>query len=250
MKNIRTTALALALAVVPAAALAQTPPPSAPAGQPGPGGPMSPGGPMMMRHQVTPQERQQFEAMRTQMMAMHRRTKAEIIGALTPSHRTLLGTIAAGLALGSIPDTRTGAQQLDAALSSGEKTHIFAIVDASRTQERAAMEAARMKAMAQLPPEQQQRMQQMHAQMQARMQQNGGPMKRPARARDAGMDVLRVALGGGMRGPHDWHRDGMGPGHMGPGGPMRPRPMGAPGMSRPDGGPGMTSPNGAPSPAQ
>lgn len=94
------------LCIAPSIALAQQPPP-----QQG-GGPMD--APMMNRADAQ-KMRDAREAFRKQ-----------VLGALTPANRDLLAKVSGQLAASDQPDYKAAAEQLDAALSAGEKQ---AIVD-------------------------------------------------------------------------------------------------------------------------
>lgn len=164
MKYVTTAALLLALGAS-APAFAQTPPPTPNAGQ-----------------------RQEFRQMRQQMEQIHKQARAEILGALTPAHKSLLATVAGQLATSVNPDYNAAAQRLDAALSSGEKQKIVAAAQSAMAKARAAMEAMR----AQMP------------------QEPGGPMMRAGgmgmgphgaqeskRMTDAGWILLHMTAAGG-----------------------------------------------------
>lgn len=112
----------LALAVCTGTALAQTAPPTT-------------------RFPMMRQMHRQMEQIETQ-------TRTQILGALTPAHRTLLAGIAGHLAVTTTPNFRAAAQQLEAALSPTEKQAILAANTNERTQMRSMMETMR----AQMPP--------------------------------------------------------------------------------------------------
>lgn len=158
--------LALAAAVFPVAASAQEQTP------PGP---------------PTQAQQQQMRADFQQMRKLHEQYRAQLLGALTPEHRRLLAQIAGNLAISANPDYRAAAQQLDAALSPGEKN---AIVTAERN-----MRSQMKSMMANMP----------HPQW----QQNGNAprenhMRKP-HERSAGAILLEAASGRMMMmGGHGW----------------------------------------------
>ena len=134
-----------------------------------------------------PQMRQQFEAARKQIEQIRSQERSKVLGALTPAHRQLLGTIAGQLATSTAPDYRAAAQRLDGALSSSEKQAIVNASNDARQQMRAQMESMRQQ-----------------------MSQMGGPPRGPGgppmtmhggegerRTPSAGEILLRVAMGGG-----------------------------------------------------
>jgi hypothetical protein len=164
------TAFALS-AVMAVPVLAQEPPPYGPMPSP------------------NPQMRQEFEAAHKQMQQIHAQERSQVLGALTPAHLKLLGTVAAELATSTTPDYRGAAQRLDAALSSSEKQTIVSAAQNARQQMRAQMQTMR----------------QQMSQMSGRPNPGGpmipaGPGGEPQRERrtpSAGEILLRVAMGGG-----------------------------------------------------
>jgi hypothetical protein len=86
--------------------------------------------------------------MHRQMEQIETQTRTEILGALTPAHRTMLARIAGQLAVTTTPNFRAASQQLETALSPTEKQTILASETSARTQMRAMMEKMR----AQMPP--------------------------------------------------------------------------------------------------
>lgn len=121
--------LSLALAL-PVAALAQQGPPP-----PGPGGPGW--------HSPSPAQRQQMRADFEQMRKLHEQFRANVLGALTPQHRQLLASVVGNLAVSDKPDRKAAVQQLDAALSPGEKTAILNAAASFRDQVKAQFEKMR-----------------------------------------------------------------------------------------------------------
>ncbi|GEM_PF-2310776 len=62
-----------------------------------------------------------------------------MLNALTPAHRTLLSNVVGQLAVSPTPDFRAAAQQLDSALSAGEKQSILNAETTARSQMRNAI---------------------------------------------------------------------------------------------------------------
>jgi hypothetical protein len=87
--------------------------------------------------------RQQFRQMRSQIQQIHGAERAQILGALTPAHRSLLATIAGRLATSANPDFQSAAQQLDSALSGGEKQAIINASENARNKMRSLMSQMR-----------------------------------------------------------------------------------------------------------
>ncbi len=176
---------ALATALVPTAAFAQSAPPPMPP-------PDAMGAP-------TAQQRADMEQMRTQMMQLHERARAQMLGALSPQHRTYIQNLIGQLATAAAPNPQAAAQQIDTTLSPGEKQSILNIHSSLRTSSQSLMEAQRARFEATLTPQQ-------RAQMQARHPQRAGSQgSRPTP--DAGTILLRTlgASGGWGMGPgmHD-----------------------------------------------
>ena len=87
-----------------------------------------------------PAMRAQFQQMRTQMRQIHTTERSQILGALTPAHRSLLASIAGQIAtLVLTPDFKGAASRLDPALSSGEKQAILNAAQNARTKQRSLM---------------------------------------------------------------------------------------------------------------
>lgn len=87
--------------------------------------------------------RQQFQQMHTQMEQIHSAERSQILGALSPAHKTLLANVVGQLATSVNPNFDAAAQQLDNALSSGEKTAILNAAQNARTKQRALMQSMR-----------------------------------------------------------------------------------------------------------
>ena len=86
-----------------------------------------------------PAMRAQFQQMRTQMRQIHTAERSQILGALTPAHRSLLASIAGQIATSVTPDFKGAASRLDSALSSGEKQAILNAAQNARTKQRSLM---------------------------------------------------------------------------------------------------------------
>jgi hypothetical protein len=86
-----------------------------------------------------PQMRQQFQQMRTQIREIHQSERAQILGALTPAHRSLLASIAGRLATSVNPDFDGAVRQIDSALSETEKQTIVNASQNARTKMRSFM---------------------------------------------------------------------------------------------------------------
>ncbi len=176
--------LALAIAVAPLPAFADDPSPA----------PAAP--------QLTQTQRDALHAAmksyRDKSEALHQQARTQILGALTPANKTLLGSVVSQLAVAPQPDPRAAAAQLDAALSPGEQQAILAAAASLRDGEKAlrdqmrAQMASTMPAMPNRPP-------------------GGGNGNRPGRsgatAPDAGFILLMTAMGpagGGHMGMMGW----------------------------------------------
>ena len=180
MKNVF-VALSLALALVPAAAVAQTQPSAV--------------------RSITPAQRQQmyqqFEAFHQREMQLHQQFRAQVLGTLSGDHRTQVANLIGQLAVSSNPDPRQAAAQIDSMLSQGEKQQILNADNTFRAQAKA-----------------------LHNQMKQQMRNEmpGGPMgehpwmpqmqRQPQMQPDAGTIVLRT-LSMPMGGEH--HMMGGGP---------------------------------------
>ncbi|MGC2242779.1 MAG: hypothetical protein WBA06_04050 [Candidatus Aquilonibacter sp.] len=103
------------------------------------GAQQAPGSPSPMR--------QAMHANMQQMMKLHQQFRAQLLGALTPAHKQLYATVVGNLAIAASPDPRAAVKQLDAALSTSEKT---AILNAN-TQFMTAMKSMRQQMMANHP---------------------------------------------------------------------------------------------------
>jgi hypothetical protein len=164
MSYFRVLGLAAAMAATTVPALAQNAPPT-----------------------PNPAMRQQFQQMRSQMREIRSAERAQILGALTSAHKTLLANVVGRLATSANPDFEGAARQLDSALSANEKQTIVNAAQNARAKQRSLMQSMR--------------------------EQSGmgpGPWRhgpesgaqRPKRAPDAGRILLGLAIPGpGMMGP-------------------------------------------------
>jgi hypothetical protein len=145
-----------------------------------------------------PAMRQAMHANMQQMMKLHQQFRAQVLGALTPAHKQLYASVVGNLAIAASPDPRAAVKQLDAALSTSEKT---AILNAN-TQFMTAMKPIRQQMMANHPwPK---------PSGSPWPKRSHGPHK--ARTPDAGAILLAMASGHGgmMMGRMHGDRPGMG----------------------------------------
>lgn len=112
-------ALALALSVVPAAALAQD---------------------TGARPAMTDQQRQAlhqtFEQYAAQEKQLHQQFRSQVLSSLTPAHRRAVAATIGELAVEENPDVQTAAKRLDQILSPAERSRIMQAHEAFRTQSR------------------------------------------------------------------------------------------------------------------
>ena len=145
---------------------------------------------------------QAFESFRKKTMALHEQTRTQILGALTPAHRTLLASLVSQLAVANDPNPKAAVEQLDGQLSAGEKNAIIEAHRSFHTQVVALHEQMRTQLKGELPS--------MSAMHDGGMM--GGPMGHPRmmghpgmmgdhdkaggmhHAPDAGMILLRTAM--------------------------------------------------------
>ena len=106
--------LAAVLAVTPALASAQQAPPL-------------PARPGSSAAQGMPPDMAAMRQMHAQMEQLHQQARSQILGALTPQHRTMVANIMGQLAVASTPNLSAAAAQIDAALSSGEKQAVLSV---------------------------------------------------------------------------------------------------------------------------
>ena len=133
-------ALALALVAFPATALADDP--STAAGPPG-------------RPALTPAQRQAmyktFSEFRSKEMALHKQLRSQLLGALSPAHRSAVGQVIGDLAVSASPDPGAAAKRIDAVLSSGERQAILAAHSSFAEQSRSLMEQMRSQIASTMP---------------------------------------------------------------------------------------------------
>jgi len=133
-------ALALALVAFPAMASADTP--SAAAVPPG-------------RPAMTPAQRQAmfktFGEFRTKEMALHKQLRSQILGALSPAHRSAVAQVIGDLAVSASPDPGAAAKRIDGVLSSSEQQAILTAENSFRDQGRALMEQMRSQLASEMP---------------------------------------------------------------------------------------------------
>jgi hypothetical protein len=144
-----------------------------------------------------PAMRQAFQQMRSQMENVRRTERSQILGALTPAHRALLGSVAGELATAVEPNYDAAAKRLDSVLSAGESQAIVRAAQNADRQRRTIAESM----MPPPPPD---------GQVMSRefRRFEGGPQ-----SADAGRILLRTMIGSGMP---------LGPMLMTSGGMMRP----------------------------
>jgi len=176
--------LTLAFLLAPVAGFAQDAPPPGPPPAAEAASPAGPGGPNPARFAEMRQDRAQIEALHTQ-------ARAQMLGALTPAHRTALANIAGHLAISANPDPRLAAQQLDALLTTGEKQSILNVHTQLRAQMRTMMEAARARMEASLTPEQKADMASRQAQWKDK------PHSEMRMTPDAGRELLEMTIHAG-----------------------------------------------------
>jgi hypothetical protein len=179
--------MSLALVLAPAVATAQVEPPAGPAGAPA----------------ITLQQRAAMQLMHSQLQAAHVQTRARVLAALTPAHRTAVANVFGQLALSPNPNPRAAAQALDAMLAPAEKLSIINIAAAERANMKTLMEQQRAAFESTMTADERARMTQREAQRQAFMASH----PRAARVPDAGAIVLRTLGGGFGGGPGGMHDD-------------------------------------------
>jgi hypothetical protein len=118
MKN-SLLALALALGMMPLAALAQD---------------------TTVQPAMTDQQRQDmhqtFERFAQQEMQLHQQMRSQILTSLTPVHLRIVGSTIGNLAIQQNPDMQAAARQIDRVLSPGERQRVIAAHEAFRSQSR------------------------------------------------------------------------------------------------------------------
>jgi hypothetical protein len=104
-------ALALALSILPVAAIAQSAPSS--------------DAPPAMSDQQRQAMFTEFKAIHTQEAALHKQFRAQVLGSLTPIHRQTVATLIGQLAISANPDKSVTAKQIDVLLSGSERDAIL-----------------------------------------------------------------------------------------------------------------------------
>jgi Spy/CpxP family protein refolding chaperone len=204
-------AAVLGVALLPAAAFAQASP--APDQGPGPGG----------RPQLSDAQRSQLrsamEQSRAQMEKLHEQYRAQMLGSLSPVHRTALANIVGSLAIAPSPDYQGAARQIDALLSANERQSVLNAETAFRTQSKALRDQQRQAFLSVLTPDERTQMESRRAQFENGHQRPDGmrgPNGANRRTPDAGELLLRASQPHAMMGFGGMgHRGGFG----GPGGP-------------------------------
>ncbi len=201
-------AAVLGVALFPASVFAQASPP------PGPG---PEGRPHLTDAQRT-QLRSTMEQARAQMEKLHTQFRSQMLGSLSPLHRTALANIVGQLAIAPTPDYEGAARQIDTLLSAGERQSVLNAEAAFRTQSKALRDQQRQAFLAVLSPDERAQMESRRAQF-----ENGRPhpdgMRGPNGANrpqpDAGHLLLMASQPHGMMGFEGHGHRGFG----GPGGP-------------------------------
>jgi len=193
---------ALALALTPGAAFAQSTAAAAPPVPP-PAGADDQGPPRPTAAQMSAM-RASFE----QVKALHAQARVAMLGSLSAQHRAALATIIGQLAISPAPDPAAAERQIDALLSRGEAQNVLNVASAERASERSAMEAARAQFEASLPADEKAKFAERDQRMAARRAAHTPP------APDAGRELLHTLVQAG-------HEHG-GPEHDGPEGMPHP----------------------------
>lgn len=178
--------LSFALAFAPSASFAQSA--------------VAPGAPTITgdRPSLTPQQQAAMQQLRTQFQQTRLQTRARLLAALTPAHRTAVANVVGQLALAENPNPRAAAQALDAMLAPAEKESIINIAAAERANTQALMQQQRTVMAASMTAEQQAKM----AAREARRQSFMASHPHPTHVPDAGAIVLRtLSTYGGGGGP-------------------------------------------------
>ena len=125
MKN-SLLALALALGMMPLAALAQ-----------------DTNAPPAMTDQQRQAMHQTFEQFAQQEMQLHQQMRSQILSSLSPTHLRGIAATIGNLAIEQNPDMRAAAKRIDSMLSTGERQRIMTAHETFRTQSRALHEQMR-----------------------------------------------------------------------------------------------------------
>ncbi|MBV8654672.1 MAG: hypothetical protein JO160_01425 [Candidatus Eremiobacteraeota bacterium] len=165
MRNV-IVALSLALSLMPVAALADDQGP--------------PGAPTDAQRQAMYQTFQTFHQKEEQLQ---RQFRAQVLGTLSPVHRSAVANVIGQLAISSNPNEQTAAAQIDALLSAGERQQIVNAHNAFRTQSKALHEQFKAAMKSEMPDH-----------PMGPMGSHGGmmPMNHPQMQPDAGRIVLHV----------------------------------------------------------
>lgn len=144
-------ALAFALVALPVAASADdSSAPPAPPAPPAAGAAGVPGRPAM-----TPAQRQAmfkaFNDFRTKETVLHKQLRTQIIGALSPAHRSAVAQAIGEMAVSASPDEDATAKRIDAILSSSERQAILSANTSFYDQSRALMQQMRSQVASVMP---------------------------------------------------------------------------------------------------
>jgi hypothetical protein len=153
-------------------------------------GTMPAGGSPQFTQQQMRQHLQIFRQYAEKMRAAQSSARATVLSSLTPAHRALLARIAGQLAVSTNPDRRAAARQLDAVLSSREKSVILSQQSHVMSQMRAYGEQMHHQMTSMMTQAQ-------RSQMQTMMAHHGGMMMRHHERRlanDPGAALLRMAM--------------------------------------------------------
>ncbi len=193
---------ALALAIIPGGAFAQTAAAAAPPAPPAAGsddqGPPRP----------TAAQMSAMRAAHEQLKTIRAQARVAMLGSLSAQHRAALASIVGQLAIAPAPDPAAAERQIDTLLSRGEAQNVLNVSAAERSSERSAMEAARAQFEASLPADEKAKF----AERDQRMSDERAA--HAPRTPDAGRELLHTLVDAG----HDFG----GPGHGGPEGMPHP----------------------------
>jgi hypothetical protein len=169
----------------------------------------SPAQPAPARSTPNAQMRTLMEQARTQMVQIHAQARNQMLGSLSPAHRTAVANVVGQLAIAQNPNPALAARQIDAVLTQAEgqsilRTHAAAKAQmlTLRTQMRAQFESS-------LTPDQRAQMEAHRAQL---AQQHPGGMNARPSSTDPGTILLRALSPAGAG---HWMHGGPG-GHGGP----------------------------------
>lgn len=179
MKN-SLLALALALGMMPLAALAQ-----------------DTNAPPAMTDQQRQAMHQTFEQFAQQEMQLRQQMRTQILSSMTPAHLRGVAATIGNLAIEQNPDIRAAAKRIDSLLSPGERQRIMTAHETFRTQSRQLHQQMRSDMERVMPAD--------HPDMMK--QHQGGMMQRPPQ--DAGTIVLMALSPHPMMGMHEHMMEGM-----------------------------------------